>query len=200
MRLSGGEAEMMEKRIGDWRCVVALPPRNDTEAVVEESWHLSMPGGVDFEGQHFQLPEGCRVSAEVRWLEPALLHVRLSLNAPVVGRCARCLEPASLAISDELLYLYSLLGLELGKDTRLVSDEGFMPVEVEAFGRTLDLSDQVWESLLLLLPLKPLCKGDCSGLCPGCGADLNKGPCTCSGVEGDPRLEVLRRFSVEQDS
>lgn len=185
---------MPDKGTGDWHCIIPLPPRNDTEALVEEAWDIAMPDGADFEGQHFEVPGGCRVSAEAQWLEPSLLSVKISLHACVVGACARCLQETSLAISDELLYLYFLRGLELGKDTRLNSDDGFMPVEVEFFGRTLDLTEQIRESFLLLLPRKPLCRQDCVGLCPICGADLNEGACGCPRSEGDPRLEVLRNF------
>ena len=96
------------------------------------------------------------------------------------------------------MYLYYLRGLEFGKDTELESDDGFMPVEIDFFGRTLDLAPQVWESVLLLLPSKVLCREDCAGLCPRCGADLNEGPCSCEGEEGDPRFEVLRQFSLEE--
>lgn len=183
---------MTREGAGDWRCVIALPPRNDTEAFVEESWEIEMPDGLDFEGQHFGIPEPCRIDAEARWIEPSLLSVKIALGFCAVGACARCLRDVSLAISDELLYLYSSRGVELGKDTRLDSDEGFMPVEVEFFGRTLDLTDQVRESLLLLLPRKPLCREACAGLCPACGADLNEGACGCVRSEGDPRMEVLR--------
>jgi uncharacterized protein len=179
-----------------WRCIVELPPRREYEAVVEKSWQIDVLEGVDFEGQHFSLPEGLAVETRAQWLEESLLSVRLSLSAWVEGKCARCLAEASLAISDDLMYLYYLRGLELGKDTRLQSDDGYMPVEVDSWGRSLNLSDQVWESLLMLLPLKLLCREECAGLCPHCGADLNEGPCSCAPQESDPRLEVLRSFSL----
>lgn len=182
----------------DFRCILALPPRNDTEARAEEEWELPFPDGVDFEGQHFLLPEGCSVRAAAQWLEPSLLSVTLSLSFKAVAPCARCLKETTLAISDDLMYLYYLRGLEFGKDTELESDDGFMPVEIDFFGRTLDLAPQVWESVLLLLPSKVLCREDCAGLCPRCGADLNEGPCSCEGEEGDPRFEVLRQFSLEE--
>ena len=178
-------------------CIIALPPRNDEVARVEEEWNLCLPDGVDFEGQRFLLPEGCSVRAAVQWLEPSLLSVELSLEMKASAPCARCLKQTTLAISDDLRYLYYSSGLEFGKDTRLESDDGFMPVEVDFFGRTLDLAPQIWETLLLLFPSKVLCREDCAGLCPRCGADLNEGPCSCGGEELDPRLEVLRGIKLE---
>lgn len=174
-----------------WNFIVELPPRRDNEAVVEKDWKIDLAEGLDFEGQHFDFPEGLRIDAAVQWLEESLLPVRLSLRATVRGECARCLTEASLALSDDLMYLYFSCGLELGKDTELQSDEGFMPVEVDFWGRTLNLSDQVWESLLVLLPAKLLCREDCAGLCQYCGANLNEGPCSCK-PEEDPRFEILR--------
>ena len=50
---------------------------------------------------------------------------------------------------------------------------------------------QVPEQVLLELPMKALCRDDCRGLCPTCGADLNAGPCGCR-EEGDERLAKLK--------
>ena len=47
------------------------------------------------------------------------------------------------------------------------------------------------DAVLLELPLAPLCRPDCAGLCPTCGADLNEGPCACPPAEGDPRWAAL---------
>ena len=189
-------------------CVIPLPSRGDDEARTEEAWQLSLPEGVDFEGQRFLLPDGCSVSAEAQWLESpgqgphpgGLLSVRLSLRAGVLASCARCLKETALAISDDLMYLYYLAKdaggrPELGDPLGGGVDDGFMPVDVVSFGRTLDLAPQVWETLLLLLPTKVLCREDCAGLCPGCGADLNEVPCSCKPDAGDPRFEALRSLS-----
>jgi uncharacterized protein len=48
------------------------------------------------------------------------------------------------------------------------------------------------ERVQMALPMKPLCRPDCRGLCAGCGKDLNLGPCACVRDEIDPRWEALR--------
>jgi uncharacterized protein len=48
------------------------------------------------------------------------------------------------------------------------------------------------ERVQMALPMKPLCRPDCRGLCAGCGKDLNVGPCACVREEIDPRWEALR--------
>jgi uncharacterized protein len=50
------------------------------------------------------------------------------------------------------------------------------------------------EQVLMGLPMKPLCREDCRGLCPNCGADRNLTSCACAEKTADPRLEVLRNF------
>ena len=172
--------------------VVELPPRRNDTAVVEKNWKADLPDGLDFDGQKFFFSDGLDVRAKIQWMEESLLSVRLSVVTKLKGECSRCLGDAELAISDDLMYLYYLRGLEVGKDTRLESDDGFMPVEVDFWGRTLCLSDQVWETLLMLLPVKMLCKEDCAGLCPNCGCDLNDITCSCKAPVTDPRFDALR--------
>ena len=145
----------------NWSFIVELPPRRNEEAIIEKSWKADLPDGVNFDGQKFSFPGGIAVQAEVRWMENSLLSVRLSVEASLVGECARCLADTELAISDDLMYLYYLCGLEFGKDTKIQSDDGYMPVEVDYWGQTLSLSDQVWETLLTLLPRKLLCGSWC---------------------------------------
>ncbi len=47
------------------------------------------------------------------------------------------------------------------------------------------------EAILLDLPLAPLCREDCAGLCPTCGIDLNEGACDCAPSTADPRWSAL---------
>jgi uncharacterized protein len=175
-----------------WSFVLELPRRQDFEATTKKIWDVTLPDGLVFEGQRFSLPDGLSVGAEARWVEDSLLSVRISLASRIVGECARCLSQVELAISDDLMYLYFSRGLDF-EDTELGSDDGFMPVEVDFLGRTLSIAEQVWESLIVLLPARLLCREDCAGLCPNCGADLNKGACPCAQA-ADPRLNVLREF------
>ncbi len=50
------------------------------------------------------------------------------------------------------------------------------------------------ENLLLSLPLQPLCREECRGLCPQCGANLNHGVCGCRETATDPRLQILKKL------
>lgn len=66
-------------------------------------------------------------------------------------------------------------------------------------GHFVDISEIVLANALLSLPSTFLCKENCKGLCPKCGADLNEGTCSCADDETDPRWEALKNF-VTYDS
>jgi len=57
---------------------------------------------------------------------------------------------------------------------------------------SLEIGERVRQLILLALPLKPLCRPDCRGLCPLCGQDLNEGECGCKREAPDSRWEKLK--------
>jgi len=56
----------------------------------------------------------------------------------------------------------------------------------------LPFDDIAREQVLMAIPMKPLCREECLGLCPACGKDRNMGDCGCERASVDPRLEVLK--------
>ncbi|MBM3494052.1 MAG: DUF177 domain-containing protein, partial [Armatimonadetes bacterium] len=56
------------------------------------------------------------------------------------------------------------------------------------------LTELLRQTLAVALPLQPLHRLDCAGLCRTCGHDLNLGPCTCRAIADDPRLVPLGRL------
>ena len=58
----------------------------------------------------------------------------------------------------------------------------------------IDLGDVIREQFYLALPMKPLCREDCKGLCPVCGVNRNREACSCDTTWVDPRMEPLRRL------
>jgi uncharacterized protein len=58
----------------------------------------------------------------------------------------------------------------------------------------VDIAEDVHDALLLAIPFKVLCKQDCKGICPGCGADLNEEECSCKAKPVDPRWSELEKL------
>ncbi|MBN1225748.1 MAG: DUF177 domain-containing protein, partial [Deltaproteobacteria bacterium] len=58
----------------------------------------------------------------------------------------------------------------------------------------IDLTEVVREQILLAVPMIPICKEDCKGLCPYCGQNLNQCKCVCAGKTIDPRWSKLQNL------
>ena len=118
--------------------------------------------------------------------------------------CARCLEPFPLPVDAPFDLRYLPLHLNMtGSGTEGESDEDDATGEevggddlTTAFYRDdqIDLLQLVREQLYLVLPMKPLHREDCRGLCPNCGANLNETTCACKNEWEDPRLAPLRKL------
>ena len=85
-------------------------------------------------------------------------------------RCARCLK----ALTTEQDHHF---------DHILVREAGNNDDYITAEGGIVDMSEVALTDILLELPSKVLCREDCRGLCPKCGADLNEGDCGCDMTE-----------------
>ena len=69
----------------------------------------------------------------------------------------------------------------------------------EGFGEGgIDLVPLAHDAVLTALPIRNLCRPDCKGLCPKCGADLNQDDCGCDREVVDPRLEVLKDLMMKE--
>jgi len=115
----------------------------------------------------------------------------------VCGACLRWFEqPLDVEVSEEFCRR-SPDGVPAAPgDQALGPDDFLMPIEPDD---TVDLTEVVRQHLILALPIGPRCSPDCRGLCPRCGADRNAGPCGCEIGEIDPRLQVLRGWSAEEE-
>ena len=63
----------------------------------------------------------------------------------------------------------------------------------------IDLGEVVREQLYLALPMKPLCREDCKGLCPVCGVNRNRETCTCQQEWVDPRMAELEKWKTRNE-
>ena len=61
-------------------------------------------------------------------------------------------------------------------------------------GDAIDIADLIRDTILAAQPLNNICSLDCHGLCPKCGANLNKGDCGCDCFVPDPRLAALQQL------
>jgi len=122
-----------------------------------------------------------RFTAHVERSDDASLHMRGHLSLKTSGPCARCLADTPLNLDQEL----DLFFLPESKARSEYDDEEGAELQdrdlVVTFykGDILDLGGVVREQILLAQPMKRLCRADCKGVCPNCGADRNLTDCGC---------------------
>ena len=117
------------------------------------------------------------------------IRIRAKLSGQFELLCARCLTPVPTPIktSFDLIFRPENVDLE-GGEHAITEDE----TEIGYYERSgLPLEDVVREQVLLTLPGRALCREDCKGLCPRCGADRNAGDCSCGEAAIDPRWHAL---------
>jgi len=103
--------------------------------------------------------------------------------------CARCIEPVEIPLSAEFDLIFRPAGADAGGPERSITAS---ETEIGYYqGDGLLLEDVLREQVLLSLPVRTLCKPDCMGLCPRCGANRNNQPCSCDEGQADPRWEAL---------
>lgn len=175
----------------EWACSIVISSiRRDGEPY-RESFELAVPGAIEHWGQEHTFPDGVGASVTATYTGERIL-VEVSVDAEYTVPCARCLEAARVRSVGTVRYLFSLDPHD-GEDTDDGPDDGEISViHIDAFEGEIDLADMIWEVLLLGLPERVLCREDCKGLCPICGADLNAGSCGCVPDTSDPRLAVLK--------
>jgi uncharacterized protein len=133
-----------------------------------------------------RVPDGGRVAVDATLTAVhGGLEVSGTVRAAWTGECRRCLRPVGGDLAAEVRELYR------PRAEGEPEDEDTYALGVDH----LDLAPLARDAVLLTLPLAPLCRADCPGLCPTCGADLAEGDCGCAGAAVDPRwaaLDILR--------
>lgn len=164
----------------DLRHIIHIPG-----AVQEFAYELDLSQVRLFGEQPFDRP--VRISGQVRNMAGAL---ELTGRAETVldTQCDRCLKSLELPVE---IPVETLLAERLEDEE---SDEIVLLENGQA-----DLDEIFTTACILALDSKHLCREDCKGLCPTCGADLNQGPCGCK-KELDPRLAVLAKLLDKKDS
>ena len=135
---------------------------------------------VDFGGR-YPVSKSVVVTGNVRNVAEMLL-LQFDASTVLDAVCDRCLKEFELPKS---IHYEAMLAEEVedeDNDEILLLEDG-----------TIDLYDLAKTMFILEMDAKTLCSEDCKGLCPGCGADLNQGSCTCK-KETDPRLAVLAQL------
>lgn len=115
-------------------------------------------------------------------------------QAEIGVNCSRCLQPFRRQMESGFSEAFTIMPLP---DKKSTPEELALKTanELTVSGDYLYLNEYIRQLFVLGQVYKPLCSPDCRGLCAGCGADLNKGPCSCADeAQIDLRLLKLKDF------
>jgi DUF177 domain-containing protein len=125
-------------------------------------------------------------------------HIRTEGRVATTVRlsCSRCLADYEAAIDSPFTIFYTKSsGIPLDEEVELEEED---LISVEYSGDEIDFAPLVAEQVIMGIPLKPLCREECQGLCSRCGADLNIAPCGCDRTAVNLKFSALQNLKIEK--
>ena len=156
-------------------------------AVVDE--RLSATDAVWVEGDPLPV-DSVHVTGRLSAAGPGRFYWHGRIEGDVALECSRCLEQTTAHVSDETHLIFAESGNEEADDPDVYL--------LDPQDQELDLRPAIREEWLLAAPTFGLCRPECKGFCPNCGADQNAGPHDCARNESDPRWDALRKLGQSQ--
>ena len=147
------------------------------------------PAPSDLGAGMIGVPKGATLDLTLR-LESVMEGVLVSgtVTGPLVGECGRCLDPLTSSLEVDLQELYAYPESETTEDEASRME-----------GDYLDLEPVLRDAVVLALPLTPLCREDCGGLCVVCGAKRDEVDCGHEDAPVDPRWAALNDLNVTDE-
>ena len=137
---------------------------------------------LGIEGLSFRIP--VHVQIQVNNISKALL-VDGTIHTELKASCGRCLEtfvyPLTLSFQDR--WIFRTQETEDLQETALILDKD-----------EVDITERIFEQIVLALPMKFTCSADCQGLCSTCGGNRNLTPCHCGEDNINPRFAALGKW------
>ena len=158
-------------------------PRQHVERTFE-------PAAFDPQDEDYRVASPVELSMDVHKIGSDAFRVAGRARTRLQLDCSRCVEPFEVAVDAAFDLRYVPHDHNSGDGEREIAEEDLST----AYYREglLDVTEMLREQFQLALPMKPLCAEDCRGLCPACGANLNRMTCACAPKWEDARLAPLK--------
>ncbi len=148
------------------------------------------PGEIDFSGDDLEQADVLEWRASVEG-QTGGARFAGELRTTVRLRCVRCVSPLQRPLEGKFDLFFERRESELFRDRDEIELDASDTATAFLAGTELALDQVMHEQVVLALPMKPLCDPSCRGLCAGCGANLNLGPCACPARPNNPAFEPL---------
>lgn len=158
--------------------------------------HRYEPEEILLDEEHARLTKPPEITGRVS-REGGGVRLKGKVTASAEIDCDRCLNVVAVPVEVDFDVKYvTARDYEAGDAAALQEED----LGLSVFdGETIDVDELVREQVLLALPARALCKEECKGLCPVCGADRNANPCACESREVDPRWAGLKQVMRTED-
>ena len=129
-----------------------------------------------------------------------LVQISGDIETSVRLPCSRCLQPFETPLKSSFALTYMQQAADVMEDTEpqeielSAEDMGIVYFQ----GEKINLKDAIQEQVVMEFPLRPLCKLDCKGLCPKCGADMNENPCDCEQRPSPGKFDALKHLKLQK--
>lgn len=150
--------------------------------------------GLDLSGVPAEFKSDILVSLRLHKKDDEII-IWAKASGVVREECSRCLVGHERKFSVEFEVFCDKMGAHK-KEARPDEGEGETYI-LHHDGKTLELGPVVREAIVLSMPIQPLCRDDCKGLCPVCGVNLNQQTCSCAASKPDARWSILDKLKEE---
>ncbi len=146
-------------------------------------------GALNYHGAEFRQRGLLKVDAMAELLG-SQIRIQGHLGTHLEACCDRCLGPVEIAVDRDFdLFYRPVKSIAREEEIEVPKDE----LEVGFYsGEGIALADVVTEQVILSVPMKVVCRAECLGLCPGCGADRNREVCQCPVPQHDSPFASLK--------
>lgn len=154
--------------------MLSFPTQTISAGAVKVNGTLDPDDKVWLEGDRRPLRSGIVITGRLSIAGPGRFYFSGALQGAVTHECRRCLSEVEVPVSTGMQVLFAE-GAVADED-----DPDVFPLVQGRSGAEVDLRPAVREGWLLETPAFVVCRPECKGLCPTCGANLNLGACTCA--------------------
>jgi len=128
-----------------------------------------------------------------------MIEIEGRIETSAALTCSRCLNRVERPLESRFAVTFFQ---DAGEEPEDEEEEVELAAEdlslIPFHGEEIDLREPVQEQVIMALPIQVLCREDCKGICPQCGADLNEEECGCSPAVFNPKFAALKKIKVEK--
>ncbi len=169
------------------------------EKILSEGLHISYEVTLpewDLTEKDFVLLNPIQIQLDAHKHGQGEVYLTGELSTTIQSECVRCLKVIACPVYSDFHFEYAPQPEASSGGEDVLSEE---MLDLNFYvGAQINIDEEMKGQFFLSVPLNPLCRLDCRGLCPHCGEDLNETACQCHAELSDPRWAILKNFNNKE--